>query len=301
MPGIFYRPISRRTFLGASSQAIAACALATQSRLLAADATAKTGSVRLALLSDTHIPADPNNEYRKFFPLRNLKTVIPQVSAAHPEGIIINGDAARLTGELGDYEALKQTLMPLAEQTPIYIGLGNHDHRANFWKVFDRPGNERQKVQDKHVLVIERPGIRFILLDSLLYVNQVAGLLGKTQRDWLSKYLQSSDSTPTVLFVHHTLKDEDGDLLDVERLFRVLRPHKKVKALFYGHSHEYSFAQEDGIRLVNLPAIGYNFTDKEPVGWVDAKFDSVGAELTLHAIGGNRAQDGKTTILRWRS
>ena len=64
--------------------------------------------------------------------------------------------------------------------------------------------------------------------------------LGKAQRQWLADFLAGSDDRPTVLFVHHTLGDGDGDLLDINRLYRLVRPHRKVKAIFYGHSHEYA-------------------------------------------------------------
>jgi 3',5'-cyclic AMP phosphodiesterase CpdA len=256
--------------------------------------------VHLALLSDTHIPADPQNEYRKFLPVENLKLAAAQVAAARPQAALINGDAARLSGEPGDYEALKSLLNPIAGQCPVYIGLGNHDHRENFFKTFGTPEDLAQKVANKHVLAIEYPFLRVLLLDSLLYVNQVAGLLGKAQREWLDRYLATVDGRPTVLFVHHTLGDNDGELLDAEALFRIVRPYAKVKAIFYGHSHQYSVRQQQGLHLVNLPAVGYNFNDKEPVGWVDAFFSPEGVDLTLKAFAGNREHDGAKTSLAWQ-
>ncbi|MBI4660474.1 MAG: metallophosphoesterase [Verrucomicrobia bacterium] len=295
--------MSRRRFVRRSAEAFATAALASQTRLFprAAEPAASGKSIHLALLSDTHIPADrKGGEHRKFLPWENLKAVVPQVIQARPEGVILNGDAARLTGELGDYQELKYLLGPLAAVAPIYIGLGNHDHRENFAKIFYQHPGERQEVKDKHVLIMEWPAVRLILLDSLLYVDRVAGLLGKVQREWLAQYLEKSDQRATVLFVHHTLGDADGDLLDTERLFRLVRPHKQVKAIFYGHSHKYAFAEEAGIQLVNLPAVGYNFEDAEPVGWVDARFTAEGADLTLKAFGGNQSGDGKTTSVAWK-
>ena len=300
MPGIFYQPVNRRKFIGHSARALALLALSKRTGILAQEQAGTGKQVRLALLSDTHVPADSKNEYRKFLPWENLKTVVPQVIEAQPEGVILNGDAARLTGELADYEAVKQLLAPIAERLPVYIGLGNHDDRDNFFKVFDRLSGSRQKITGKHVLVIERPFLRLILLDSLFYVNKAAGLLGKTQRDWLARYLSESDDRPMVVFVHHTLGDGDGDLLDVERLFRLTRPHKAVKAIIYGHSHKYAFSQEEGIHLINIPAVGYNFSDDEPVGWVDAVFTDKGVDMKLRAFAGNRAADGKTRSLTWR-
>ena len=301
MPGIFDQSVNRREFLGHSARALALLALSKRHDVLGQEAAHAEKPLHLALLSDTHVAADAKNEYRKFLPWDNLKTVVPQVIESRPEGVILNGDAARLTGELADYEAAKQLLAPLAEQAPVYIGLGNHDDRDNFFKVFDPPPGNRQKVAGKHVLVIERPLMRLILLDSLLYVNKAAGLLGKAQREWLARFLEEPDARPTVIFVHHTLGDGDGDLLDVEGLFRLARPRKTVKAIIYGHSHKYAFTQEDGIHLINIPAVGYNFSDVEPVGWVDALFTAKGVDLKLRAFAGNRAADGQTRSLAWRA
>jgi Icc protein len=296
MPGLFYEPIDRKTFLGAAVRMAGIGALtqiADSSR--ADDLTAE--EAHIALLSDTHIPADPNNEYRGFRPVDNLRQIVPQVVAARPEVAIINGDAARLKGLREDYTALKELLAPIAAQTPVYIGLGNHDDRKNFLGVFDDAANE--SVGGKHVTVFERGPVRFIVLDSLLYVDKVAGLLGKTQRTWLSRFLESSDDRPHVLLVHHTLGDGDGDLLDVDRLFDIISPHRKVKAVFYGHSHRFAEDRRGHISLINLPAVGYNFNDDQPVGWVDARFSRDGVSMVLHAIGGNRDGDGQTTSISW--
>ena len=72
-----------------------------------------------------------------------------------------------------------------------------------------------------------------------------------------------------------------------------------MKAIFHGHSHSWSISERQGVKLINLPALGYNFWEGEPVGWVDARFRRYGVELTLHAIAGNRAQDGQTTSMIW--
>src|SRR5438105_3927119 len=135
MPGIFYQPINRRKFLQRTSGAFATVAFSGGTNLFAQKGATEEKSVRLALLSDIHIPADPENECRKFFPWQNLKTVVPQVSEARPQAVLVDGDLARLTGEVADYEQVKKLLLPLAERMPIYLGLGNHDQRENFLKV----------------------------------------------------------------------------------------------------------------------------------------------------------------------
>lgn len=252
-----------------------------------------------ALLSDTHIAADPLNENRGFRPAENLKKVVGEVARTRPETVLVNGDVARLEGLPGDYAAFKTAIEPLSKTAPLCMTLGNHDHRKNFTAAFSE--GDQRPVKDKHVVVLEQAPIRAILLDSLMVTNQTPGFLGKAQRTWLSEYLESASKMPTLIFVHHTLDDRDASLLDSERLLAIVRPHRQVKAIVYGHSHVYRYDSLDGMHLINLPAIGYNFADTEPVGWVDAVFTGQGGELKLHAIGGNTALNGKTTSLSWRT
>ena len=298
MPGLFYEPISRKTFLATAAQIAGAAAMSHVAHS-STSAAEPAGETHLALLSDTHLPADPANEYRGFRPVDNLRQVVPQVVAARPDAVIVNGDAARLRGLPEDYTSLKKMLAPIAEQAPIYIGLGNHDDRTNFLDVFTDASNENASVGGKHVTVFEPGPVRVIVLDSLLYVDKVAGLLGKSQRTWLAQFLEASDERPHVLFVHHTLGDGDGDLLDVDRLFAIIGQHRKVKAVFYGHSHRYAQDRHGHVHLINLPAVGYNFNDDQPVGWVDARFSRHGVAMELHAIGGNRDGNGQTISISW--
>lgn len=259
-------------------------------------------SIHWALLSDTHISLNKSDEYRNFRPYENLLKVLPQVKKTSPEVVLINGDLARLEGLPGDYDLLRETLQPVSESIPLCLGLGNHDHRKNFRAVFQQPmKGQAQPLPDKYVVVVEQGPLRIISLDSLLVSNQTPGLLGKAQRTWLDDFLRSAGPKPAILFVHHPLDDRDNSLLDSDRLMRIVTPHKNVKAILYGHTHAYHYDVVKGIHLINLPAVGYNFTDPEPVGWVDAHLTKEGGEFTLHAIGGNTAEDGKTRSVKWRS
>jgi 3',5'-cyclic AMP phosphodiesterase CpdA len=300
MPGIFHLPANRRDFL--KTAALAGAAVVSGCRSMPRQVSIPDypeEPVHLALLSDIHIPADRKTGARGYNPWVNLKGVVPEVLAAKPKGIIVNGDLARLEGKEEDYKEVRALLEPLASSTPVYLGMGNHDDRANFNKVFKTPAGVPASVAKKHVLIIDQGALRFLLLDSLLYTNKVAGLLGQDQRAWHSEYLATNSDKPHIIFVHHTLGDRDGDLLDSRRLFELIRPHPQVKAIFYGHSHEWSIGEREHVQLVNIPAIGYNFRDQEPLGWVDARFDTKGADITLRAFAGNTADNRKVHRLTW--
>jgi len=299
MTEIFSRSMNRRSFIQTG--------LAAFGTLVTLNAGCSPGlmesdekQTRLALLADTHIPEDVENNYRGFYPYRNLEKVVPELVSNSPDGVLIAGDLARLTGQPGDYANLRKLLDPVAEETPVFMALGNHDDRQNFLKVFDDTPGDKPDLKGKHVTIVKKVSTRVIMLDSLLYTNKVPGLLGKAQRQWLEDYLKECDETPTILCFHHTLSDNDGDLLDVPRLFSMIAPIRKVKAIVYGHSHVYGFSEFEGIHLINLPAVGYNFNDSDAVGWVEARLGSRGGDFVLHAVGGNLDSDGSVTKLAWR-
>lgn len=300
MPGLYRQPIQRREFLRISCLA-GATVVFPGCRSSPGASSAAGDEIHLALLSDTHVAGDRERgkDPRGFDPWKNLNRVAPDIVAGSPRGVILNGDAASREGLTADYQELKILLEPLSRATPVYIGFGNHDDRGNFKQVFASPAGLDAGVLNHRALIIEEAFLRFIVLDSLLYVNKSAGLLGDHQRGWLSDYLKTHAEKPAILFVHHTLGEGDGDLLDAARLFEIIRPHRQVKAIFYGHSHVWDLSERQGVKLINLPALGYNFSADQPVGWVDARFRRGGVDLTLHAIAGNQAQDGRTSTVRW--
>ncbi len=262
---------------------------------------AQTPTLRVALLADTHIAADPNDRFRGFSPHQNLQKTVSQAVASKFEMLLVNGDLARLKGEPEDYLQFNSLVNPLLDQLPMVVTLGNHDDRKNARSALIKRAGEIEPLERKLVTTIDAGAFKFVMLDSLLATNVVPGQLGKSQRDWLAEYIDAQATKPILVFVHHNPdRDSDGALVDAERLLSLLRPRRSVKALIYGHTHVYAFEKQDGLHLINLPAVGYNFTDGIPVGWIEASFSSRGADLKLHAIAGEINDDGNTTSLSWR-
>jgi len=259
--------------------------------------SARRDCTRWAFLSDTHIHGDPRYRFRGFCTYQNLQRVADQIGADMPEGVVITGDLARSRGSADAYENFKSLLAPIVKERPVHLCIGNHDHRDDFRTAFTGPAH-RAAIKDRHIVTAMAGPVRMIVLDTLLCVNTFPGMLGRLQRIWLETYLAASDETPTILFCHHAPR---ADLLDTRRLFEIISPARKVKALVFGHSHRYEFSEKDGIHLINLPATGYNFTGAQPVGWVEARLTGQGGEFTLHAVGGNLSRHGSTQSVRWRT
>ncbi len=288
--------LNRRQFLTVGL-ALASGVVTLRPRPSLADAQANRQDIaRWAFLSDTHIATDPDHRFRGFYPYRNLQEVTAQIAANLPDGLVVTGDLARSRGQTGAYDNVKALLAPIAAKRPVHLAVGNHDHRGRFLSAF--ADGDGQGVQNKHVVTAGAGPVRLVILDSLLYVNMFPGMLGRVQRVWLDTFLRICDDTPIILFLHHTPR---ADLLDNRRLFDIIGPARKVKAVVFGHSHKYDFVESEGIQLINLPATGYNFTSGQPVGWVEARLTDKGGEFTLHAVGGNTWRNGSTTALKWRT
>src|SRR5690606_35783428 len=90
MPFVLDSRPDRRTFLTITGSALVGLATARPGTARAQAASAAGGGpVRLALLSDTHIPADATEAYRNFRPVDNLRTVAAQVADADVSGCLV--------------------------------------------------------------------------------------------------------------------------------------------------------------------------------------------------------------------
>ncbi len=255
-----------------------------------------------AFLSDPHVASDPSARLRGEVMADNLQAVVADILHGDdpPQGVLIDGDLAFHHGEPGDYATLLGVLDPLRRQgLPVHMTLGNHDDRDHVLAALpDRP---RIGPEAKAASVVEGPGLRFLLLDSQNGVNVTAGRLGDDQIAWVARELDDHPQTPAVVFVHHNLNAQsDSALKDTAGLLDVLAPRRQAKAVFFGHTHVWNVRKIGDLHAVNLPAIGYRFLPKQPLGWVVFRPRPDGAELELRCIGGDRRQDGRRVDLSWR-
>jgi len=298
-------PVSRRKFLIHSTAAMTSLAL-----LQPGWAAEEGDANRFALLSDTHIPEREEIEARGVNMTANLRQVVAQLCSLpqKPAGVIINGDCAYLRGLPQDYANLAQCVAPLETAgLPLHLTMGNHDDRGPLYEALAAQRPENPPVQSKHVSVIETPHANLFLLDSLFEVNVVTGELGEPQRQWLAQALDARSDQPAIVIAHHNLQFQApaegtawGGLRDTDAFFELLKARKHVKAYVFGHSHNWSLSERDGIHLINLPPVAYVFAEGKPNGWIDARLQPDAIELQLHTIDPQHPQHGEHVRLVWR-
>jgi 3',5'-cyclic-AMP phosphodiesterase len=295
--------VSRREFLLRS--AAAAASLLTIPVLRAAGP--KADSDRWALLSDTHIAADPAATKLDVNMAAHLRASIAEVLAlpTPPLGMLINGDCAFDRGLAGDYATFSDLLQPvITAKLPTHLALGNHDNREVFWTALKEARPAAPPLASRQVSIIESPLANWIMLDSLDVTHQTPGRLGDEQRAWLATALDARAEKPALVMVHHNPVFGDGKntgLLDTAELIAILQPRRHVKALIFGHTHTWRTTEIEGLHLINLPAVAYPFDPAEATGWVDCFLKADGASLELRAHDTHHPAHGKTTELRWRA
>jgi hypothetical protein len=254
---------------------------------------------RWALIADPHVAGGEVEPSNGHLPAENLKQAVEQIQMSAFEGVIVAGDLALWEGLPDDYAHFHEIIRPLESSYPTALTTGNHDERKNMAAAFCG-GDVVSAAPRKLIVVIERPPIRWIILDSLYRTDVVSGLVGKAQRNWLKKFLSEADATPTFILVHHPPDDGDNGLLDGDRLLRMLAPRRQVKALVYAHAHHYRFEKIGDLHLMGLPATGFPFVPANPVGWVEAEIGRYRGKFTLRTVASNNCGDGRMTTLHWR-
>jgi 3',5'-cyclic AMP phosphodiesterase CpdA len=231
----------------------------------------------------------------------NLQRVVAEVVSAGPDHVLVNGDLALATGERADYATLQELLLPLTSRgIPLYVTPGNHDDRANLVAAFS-PASD-PAVPDKVVSSALIGGVHWIFLDSLEQFSPICGSLGAVQRDWLARKLDST-AAPAIVCVHHNPERSLVGLQDTDKLLGIILPRRRVKAVIFGHTHEFRLWQDDGLHFVNLPACGYCLLLKPnvPLGWVWARVGQSGMRLEFCGVTLRDRGHGTTHDLPWRS
>lgn len=259
------------------------------------------------LLNDTHIAEKhPTNS-----PIpSHLRQVVNELVhlKQKPACVLINGDLAMKDGQPGDYRHFAKLIRPLREaKIDTHLTLGNHDNRDVFYNVMKEEQPQAPAVKSRHISVVQTKYANFFLLDSLHKTMVTQGTLGKEQRAWLAKALDTHSDKPAIIVTHHNPRlggdpvHFPGGLTDSVELWELLAARPQVKAYIHGHIHHRGNAAHQGIHIFNTPATSYvGNPDKSTTGWTIAKLSPKGITLTTRTNDENHAWNQQSKTLNWR-
>lgn len=167
-----------------------------------------------------------------------LAKVVEQIVSMKPlpRNVIALGDLAYLTGRTEEYERLKTILAPIEEAgITMTLGMGNHDRRDNFGKVFPEQA-AKSRMKDRYVYVVETPKADFIVLDSLQQGEDdktwiTPGAISDEERAWLVQTLATYQDKPVFVSSHHPISET---LIQKELLACPC-----CRGYIYGHNHRW--------------------------------------------------------------
>ena len=296
--------LTRREFLKRAALAGAAVALAPQAH---AGLFGKSrDNHTFAFFSDTHIAGDPAQTYYNVNMADHLAACARELAAwpVKPAAVIVNGDLAFLFGKPDDYATFGRVIEPVRALAPVHLSLGNHDERENFWRAFPHDAAKLKSVRQRQAAVFAGDRANWFLLDSLDVTDKTPGELGAAQLDWLARELDARLHKPAVVVVHHNpqFPKPTTGLLDSAALMETLAPRRQVKALIFGHTHDWHIAQhESGVYFINLPPTSYPFKAGRPSGWVRATLARDGAEFELRSLDPQHPEHAQLKQLKWRN
>ena len=237
-----------------------------------------TGSIRIVQITDCHLPANPQQEYRGINPYDNLRAMLRKVRDWKPNLLLATGDLSE-DASPASYTAIQRFFNPFG--IPVLALPGNHDDASLLAQIF--PGSPVDTVQ-----VTEHGCWQIIRLNSCV-PGKPHGRISEATLAELDKVLIRDAGKPRLLAVHHQPLEVGSPWIDKYRLFepeaflQMIDEYPDVKALVWGHVHQVFETDRKGTAMLGSPSSAINGLPgaqkflPDPVGpacrWLELKAD----------------------------
>jgi Icc protein len=217
--------------------------------------------MRIAHISDFHLPTKPGQRVNETLPDANLVqavTVLKQ-QAPKPDLIVLGGDLLE-DGQKGNYEAIAELFKDV--QVPVLTVVGNHDDLKALKKsslVEKGRGYSGYASVDHgefHIVILNTAG-----------TGKSYGKIEEEQLLWLSHDLWANQDKPALIFMHHHPILSRIPWLDkmklenAEAFWDIVPPYSKnILGVFFAHLHIQISATVRGILVASPPAVCFQYS-----------------------------------------
>ena len=208
-------------------------------------------------ISDSHI--DDDKLVMGVDSQANLGVIVSVISQKNYDALIISGDLAH-NGTLESYQKLQKILDPL--ETEIYVLPGNHDNLSNLSQVFNKSYLCNFIIDCWEVISIDS-----------VQAGKVSGRLSDEQLYSLSQQISLSSAKYIVLCLHHppvSMQSDWNDEMSLENaddLFSVIDQYDNIKAVMWGHAHQCSEFNRNGVKLYSCPSTALQYNGSLYIGY----------------------------------
>ncbi len=211
--------------------------------------------LRVVQISDCHLLADPDADFRGCSPDRNLQRVVDQLRQEPIDLVVATGDISQDASK-ASYRRFYRYLSRL--QCPVYCLPGNHDDAALLHRCLNR--------RPLFTLSASRQRDWLLCFMDSTVAGQVGGHCSAESLAALAKVLRRFSSTPTMLCLHHPLipcgsrwLDEGLNVDNPDAVFELLASHEQVQTVVWGHIHQDFFARRQGVDCWATPSTAMQF------------------------------------------
>ncbi|WP_188152445.1 3',5'-cyclic-AMP phosphodiesterase [Teredinibacter waterburyi] len=234
---------------------------------------------RLLQITDCHLGSQPGEKLLGLDTDQSLYDVLQLLQANEaPDMILATGDISN-DGGVASYERFIHIIERYFPNTPLAWLPGNHDEPMNMDQVARLP-------IEAHCV---RGGWNMIFLDSRIPMEE-GGDLPPNELERLDKQLAAYPRLPAMVFLHHQPVPVGSAWLDGyvvrnhEDFFSVIDRHPNVKAICWGHVHQYHNSQRNGVELLATPSTCIQFLPHSDKFAVDTAMPGY-RRFELHANG----------------
>ncbi len=267
-------------------------------------------AVRLAHITDMHIPEDKTGVDKLSLVMKDLQSVNPPIDFVFNTGdCIMDALGSDKETALAEWDAFRSAL-PVDYPIPVYHAIGNHDVWGWGFSAEERAKQEQDALYGKGMAVqklglanpyytFDKGGWHFIVLDDALQpevrpsTHPYTGKLDEQQYNWLVGELKATPATTPICIASHipifgacSLLDSDESSgnwvmpgawqhIDGRKLIALFWQHRNVQLCLSGHTHQIEDLRYHGVKYINSGAICGNW-------WGGAYHDFAPAYLLIN-------------------
>jgi len=209
--------------------------------------------IRVAQVTDCHLPADPKGRYRGIDPRLNLEALVEKINANQPDLLLLTGDLSE-DGSRDSYQALQSIFQSL--ETPVLALPGNHDDAGLLEQTF--PGSPVDTI-----CVSEHGAWQIVRLNSCIAGAPEGQVSDRAIAD-LEDHLSNHAGHAQLIALHHQPIAVGNPwidrypLLNPQPLLQLIDGFSCVKAVVWGHIHQAFAAERDGTAMLGGPSSAIN-------------------------------------------
>jgi len=209
--------------------------------------------IRVAQVTDCHLPADPRRRYRGINPRLNLEALLVKIEAKRPDLLLLTGDLSE-DGSSVSYQALRSVFQSL--QVPLLALPGNHDDPARLEASF--PGSPVDGIS------VSVHGVWQIVRLNSCMPCRPEGRIGARAIAELETHLAGNGGQAQLVVLHHQPIAVGNPwidrypLLNPTPLLQTIDRHSNVKAVVWGHIHQAFAGTRNGVAMLGGPSSAIN-------------------------------------------